>query len=91
METELQKLFKSMLLQQVLELNKILMLMFFYILNCTYMHSVQAECKIEIDFVCLMFLKFQKHDVFPTLILGVMGLKITTLSQEPVNGIPIVK
>ena len=61
-------------------------------LNYIYMHSRHAECIVEIYFLCLMFLKFQKHIYVSTkLTLGVMGLKITTLSQEPVNHVLIVK
>jgi len=61
-------------------------------LNYIYMHSRHAKCTVEIYFLCLMFLKFQKYICVSTkLTLGVMGLKITTLSQEPVNHVLIVK
>ena len=49
------------------------------------MKSIHAECIVEIYFLSLMFLKFKKHIYFLKINIGLMGIKITTLSQEPVN------
>ena len=54
------------------------------------MHS--RHVKILLKYIsCLMFLKFQKHVCFHKFnIGGIMGLKITSLSQEPVNHSPLL-
>ena len=58
----------------------------YIILNCTLLHSMHV--KVLLKYIsCLMFLEFQKHNNYVSIkvTLDVMGLKITTLSQEPVN------
>ena len=54
------------------------------------MHSKHDEVLLKY-ISCLLFLKSRNIYVSTKLTLGVMGLKITTPSQEPANCVPIVK
>ena len=53
--------------------------------------NAQHTCEgiVEI-YLCLMFLKFQKHKCFPKITIGCKGTKITTHSQEPMNHLPLL-
>jgi len=54
------------------------------------MHSRHAEAIFEF-ISCLFFLNSGNIYVLPKLTLVLMGLKVTTLSQEHVSNVPIVK
>jgi len=52
------------------------------------MHNIPVN--VLLQFISgKMFLKFEREQCCHKIILGVMGLKITTLSQEPVIQLPI--
>ena len=58
---------------------------FYLTFNCTYMHSRHAEG------IVIIYSEIPETYFSTKLTLGVMGLKLTTLSEEPVDHKPIVK